>query len=138
MTDAIRYALGEIPALEQLSGLYKSVSWSQADCPDDLHKAVEHSQWVATAWHAEQLVGMSRVLTDGVFIACLQDFVVHPEYRHQGIGKELLNMFDETFGEFHQQFAMVDSDWAKTKFEKRGFHTEPAAVSRTRPLSVCP
>lgn len=138
MTETIRYAEGEIPAQAQLVALYKAAGFTQADCPGELHNAVEHSQWVVSAWYGDKLVGLARVLSDGVFIACLQDFLVHPDFRHQGVGKEFLNRFDAAYGEFHQQFAMIDSDWAKAKFEKRGFHIEPAAVSRTRPLSICP
>jgi len=137
MTDAITYVTDKIPARDELVELYKSVHWAQADCPEDLLKAVQQSQWVATAWHGERLVGLARALTDGVFIACLQDFLVHPDYQHQGIAKGLLDKFELTFGDFYQQFAMVGSDWAKEKLKKRGFHIEAAAVARNRPLSVC-
>lgn len=135
--DTIRFAIGEIPSVEHLVSLYRSVHWAQADCPEDLHRAVSQSQWVATAWHQGRLVGLLRVLTDGVFTAFFKDFLVHPDYQHQGIAKELMDRYDVEFGDYHDQIAVLDTEWAKEKFEKRGFRTEGMAVSRVRPISVC-
>jgi GNAT superfamily N-acetyltransferase len=38
----------------------------------------------------ERLVGTVRVLTDGYFFATVPEILVRQEYRHQGIGRELM------------------------------------------------
>jgi GNAT superfamily N-acetyltransferase len=136
VTDLIEYRTDDIPEGDQLSALYASVQSAEGTVPEELHQAVEQSGWVATAWHGGRLVGLARVLTDGVYVAYLQEMLVHPEYQHQGVGKELLDRYDQSFGTFQSQVAVTDADWAKQKLSKRGFRTEPAAMSRKRPLSA--
>ena len=42
------------------------------------------------AWDGEVLVGSVRVLTDGHLFATIPELLVHPSYRHLGIGRELM------------------------------------------------
>ena len=42
------------------------------------------------AWDGAKLVGCVRVLTDGYFFSTVPELMVDPEYRRQGIGRELL------------------------------------------------
>lgn len=134
MSQALAYKTDTCPPPEALMGLYRSVGWSTSE-PAVLHEAVEKSGWVATAWDSERLVGLARVLTDGVFVVYFQELLVHPAYQHQGVGKELLDLYDIAFGEFKSQVVVTELEWARVKFEKRGFHGEPAAMSRSRPFA---
>ena len=42
------------------------------------------------AWDGDRLVGSVRVLTDGYFFSTVPELMVDPEYRRQGVGRELL------------------------------------------------
>jgi GNAT superfamily N-acetyltransferase len=42
------------------------------------------------AWDGDRLVGSVRVLSDGYFFSMVAEVMVDPEYRRQGIGRELL------------------------------------------------
>lgn len=42
------------------------------------------------AWDDSTLVGSVRVLTDGYFFATIPEILVDPDYRRQGIGRELM------------------------------------------------
>lgn len=42
------------------------------------------------AWSGDRLVGSVRVLTDGYFFSTVPEVMVDPEFRKQGIGRELL------------------------------------------------
>ena len=42
------------------------------------------------AWDGDRLVGSVRVLTDGYFFSTVAEVMVDPDYRKQGIGRELL------------------------------------------------
>jgi ribosomal protein S18 acetylase RimI-like enzyme len=45
---------------------------------------------VLTAWDSQTLVGILRAWSDGGFFGYIADLAVHPDYQHQGIGRELL------------------------------------------------
>jgi len=133
--EAIRYAVGEVPAPEQLRVLHECLSHGSGETPEALQKAIRQSPWVATAWQGDRLVGLIRVLTDFVSVAYLLELSVHPDYHHQGVGKELLDRYDRTFGDFAVQVSVVAEDWVRNKLDKRGFHAEPSALSRMWTLS---
>jgi GNAT superfamily N-acetyltransferase len=135
MSDPIRYVEGQIPTAEQLALLHAGEAPGAFATPDH-RRALEQSQWVATAWHGDRLVGLARVLTDHVSTAYLQELLVHADYHHQGVGKELLDCYDRAFGDFAQQVTVVAEEWARQKLGKRGFKTEPAALSRSRALGL--
>lgn len=76
---------------EALIYLYESVGWSgyTQDNPD-LTSLLEGAKHYLTAWDGERLIGLIRVVGDGVYIAYIQDVLVHPDYQRQGIGKYLM------------------------------------------------
>lgn len=45
-----------------------------------------------TAWDGDKLIGCVRILTDGYFFGTIPEILVLPEYRKQGIGKQLLKL----------------------------------------------
>ncbi len=67
---------------------------------DFLTSAFLHSTYVLSAWESSRLVGIIRVLSDGVQRSVIYDLVVHPEYQKRGIGKTLVSRilikFDKT------------------------------------------
>lgn len=44
------------------------------------------------AWSDGRLVGSVRILTDGYFFSCVPEVMVDPDFRKQGIGRELLRL----------------------------------------------
>jgi len=42
------------------------------------------------AWSGDRLVGSVRVLSDGYFFSTVAEVMVDPEFRRQGIGRELM------------------------------------------------
>jgi GNAT superfamily N-acetyltransferase len=58
--------------------------------PDALRSSFEQSEHVAVAWDGEQLVGMARLLSDGVCNAYLVDVWTASSHRRQGIGSALI------------------------------------------------
>jgi len=136
VNHVIVYKTGVLPAPDALLDLYRSVGDQAPGSVELLSTAVGNSSWVATAWDEERLVGLARVLTDGVRVAYFQELLVHPSYHHQGVGKELFDLYDAAFGHLHCQIALTEVEWVREKFVKRGFHGEPAALSRWRPLAA--
>lgn len=135
MTHAIDYRVGNIPATEALWALHQRSGAGPADSPEALYQSVSKSAWLVTAWDGERLVGLLHVLTDFVWMAYIQELMVHPEFHHQGVGKELFDRYDQTFGHFRHQLIVTETDWVREKVAKRGFQNEPAALSRWRHIA---
>lgn len=43
-----------------------------------------------TAWHGEKLVGLCRVISDGLTIAYIQDILISPEFQNKGLSSHLM------------------------------------------------
>jgi predicted N-acetyltransferase YhbS len=53
---------------------------------------LRHANLTITAWDGEQLVGISRCITDWVWTTYLADLAVRLSHQKQGIGKELMRL----------------------------------------------
>lgn len=115
--------LDRIPERAQLVALYASVGWSVYTAePDRLELAVRRSLRVATAWDDETLVGLARVVGDGVSIIYLQDVLVHPAHARSGVGTRLVNAAFEPYADVRQQVLITDDGPAQRAFyESLGF-----------------
>jgi predicted N-acetyltransferase YhbS len=51
---------------------------------------LKHANLTITAWDGDQLIGISRSLTDFSYVAYLADLAVDQKYQRQGIGKKLI------------------------------------------------
>ncbi|MFN3596274.1 MAG: GNAT family N-acetyltransferase [Rubricoccaceae bacterium] len=63
----------------------------QTDSPEQLQKAFEQSPLVLSLWDGERLMGLARVLTDGVQVSYLCDLAVEPDVQGSGAGKRLID-----------------------------------------------
>lgn len=66
--------------------------------PLRIQKMLDHANVVVTAWAGDQLIGVSRAVTDFSFCCYLSDLAVDEKYQHQGIGKELVKLTHDTAG----------------------------------------
>jgi ribosomal protein S18 acetylase RimI-like enzyme len=62
------------------------------DLPDVEIPAMFTAGPAVAAWDGENLVGMMRALSDGCLVAYLEEAVIHPAYRDQGLPGRLLAM----------------------------------------------
>ncbi|KUP27435.1 GNAT family N-acetyltransferase [Kocuria rhizophila] len=77
--------------LSSLIGLYDAVGWSSyTRHPEDFGPMIRNAWLVISAWDAGELVGLVRVVGDGVTVAYIQDLLVHPAHQRQGTGRALL------------------------------------------------
>lgn len=113
----------EIPSREELVRLYDSVGWSAytAD-PDLLEAAMAASLQVVTARVEGRLVGLARVVGDGLTIVYLQDILVNPEHHRSGIGRQLMEEALVPFASVRQKALLTDTEPAQRAFyEALGF-----------------
>jgi predicted GNAT family acetyltransferase len=116
-----------------------TVDWEQAKAdlaaddfdngrsPAALRRSFEHSQHVAFAFDGRRVVGMARLLSDGVCNAYLLDVWTFSPYRRRGIASTLVRMLaDEVPG----QHIGLQTDHAQALYASLGFELQPDFMSR--------
>ncbi len=122
MSEVILSEVDE-PGREELLELYGSVGWTAyTGEPDTLVRAVRGSLRVVTARFHGKLVGLARIVGDGATIAYLQDVLVDPSHRREGLGRRLVETVLQGPGEVRQQVLLTDAEPGQRAFyEALGF-----------------
>lgn len=89
------------------------------DDPRRVWQMFENSSLVLTAWHDGRLVGIARVLTDGVLYSYLCDLAVEPDVQGLGIGRRLIEaVLERCRG---TELVLRDSDISAGFYARLGF-----------------
>ncbi|MGO4957272.1 GNAT family N-acetyltransferase [Luteococcus sp. Sow4_B9] len=109
--------------VQAIIDLYGSVGWTAyTDHPEDLLNGIRGSLHVVLAHDAGHLVGLARVIGDGATICYLQDVLVHPDARRQGLGQRLVNEAFAPFAGVRQHVLITDEEpGQKAFYESLGF-----------------
>lgn len=81
---------------------------------------------IISAWDGEQLVGISRNLTDFAYVAYLADLAVDKQYQRQGIGKRLIEETKSRLGP-NCMIVLLAAPQANAYYEHLGFEHNPRA-----------
>lgn len=113
----------ELPSVDELVDLYSSVSWTAyTRDPALLHAAVARSLRVVCARQDGRLVGMARLVGDGLTIVYLQDILVAPSHQRHGLGRQLFHRVLEPFSGVRQKVVVTDDEPGQRAFyEALGF-----------------
>ena len=90
----------ETAPFEEIVELYKSAGWWK-DAPESEARAIIPAmirgsfRFMVARLPEGPIVGMARVISDGYSDAYIQDVVVLPSYRKQGIGRALIRRLTE-------------------------------------------
>ncbi len=95
--------------VKQLERLYNDVEWYAytQDLPT-LKLAIEQSLEVITVWDDEELVGLIRVVGDGLTIIYIQDILVLNSYQNQGIATQLMEQVLKKYKNVRQKVLMTE------------------------------
>jgi predicted GNAT family acetyltransferase len=123
----------------ELDASVESIDWEQAKADlaadrfdngrsaNGLRRSFEGSQHVAFARDGGRVVGMARLLSDGVCNAYLVDVWTHSAYRRQGIAKRLVEMLA---AQVPGQHIGLQTDDAQAFYAALGFAPQPEFWSR--------
>ena len=117
-----------LPAVESL---YRSVGWSSAEKPEQLHSALRNAHRLVTAWDSERLIGVGYAISDGALVVYFPHLVVHPEYQRKGIGAAIMRRLMAHYQGFHQQSIIADAG-SIAFYERLGF----VRAGRTEPMWI--
>ena len=109
---------------EEIRRLLLQTSWANKRGPLDIQQMLDRSQITLGVWHEDQLIGFSRVITDDLYRALIDDVVVDSAYREQGVAAEMLEKILARTQ--HIEIVMLDCDanlagfYGKFGFEQKG------------------
>jgi len=88
----MRIVENNLPDLAQLLQLYRSVGWLSYDDGEEFVKEILlNTDEFICIYVGDTLVAFGRMITDYRMSAFLDDIVVHPGFRHMGLGSTLVN-----------------------------------------------
>jgi len=120
------------PDGEELLDLYTSVAWdAYTRDPETLTAAIDGSSYVVTARLDGVLLGLARVISDSASICYLQDVLVRPTARRQGIGRRLVLAALQPYIGVRQKVLLTDDDPGQRAFYESLGYAEVRDVGRT-------
>ncbi len=96
--------------------------WDNGRGADALRRAFEQSQHVAFARDGERVVGMARLISDGVSNAFVVDVWTMSAYRRQGVGSRMIRHLLERVPGQHVGLQTHD---AQAFYQSLGFEHQP-------------
>jgi predicted N-acetyltransferase YhbS len=114
---------------EQAIDLYIRSSLGERRPIDNLQtfeSMLKHANLTITAWDGDQLIGISRSLTDFSYVAYLADLAVDQKYQRQGIGKKLVDETKIRLGP-DCMIVLLAAPKANDYYEHIGFEHNPRA-----------
>ncbi|MCP4371059.1 MAG: GNAT family N-acetyltransferase [Deltaproteobacteria bacterium] len=116
------------PDAKQYIELFDSTGWNAIYKANlsELSKALENSWLVVTAYDAGELVGIGRIVSDGVLYAMIYDLIVMPSHQGRGIGTTILGKLIDRCKDAEIRDVQLFSSKGKVRFySKRGFVERP-------------
>jgi predicted GNAT family acetyltransferase len=97
-------------------------NWDNGRSPDALRRSFEQSQHVAIARDGDRVIGMARLLSDGVCNAFVVDVWTMTAYRRRGIASTMMRLLlDAVPG----QHVGLQTDDAQALYASLGFGPQP-------------
>lgn len=119
--NEINFKVGEVPDVEQIIEVYNSSGiFRPTDEFDRIRKMYSNSNLIVSAWKGDELIGISRSLTDFCYACYLSDLAVKKEFQQDGIGRKLIELTMEEIGE-ETALILLSAPAAMGYYPKVGF-----------------
>lgn len=91
MKTILNYTIEPPKDFNELLTMYESLGWNSLKLSvNELEKMCKQSWYAIYVFDDQKLVGMGRVISDGVITGIICGVCVLPEYQSKGIGKEIV------------------------------------------------
>ena len=105
----IDYKVNKIPNSNDVLKLYNDANWfAYTKDLDTLMLSLEKSIYTLSAWDGDNLVGLVRVVGDGVSIVYIQDVLVKSSHKRQGIGTQMVKEVLKAYENVRQVVLITD------------------------------
>lgn len=127
----ITYKSDVIPNAEEVIDLFIKAGLKRPTEPERMALMLKNADLLVTAWHNDKLVGICRTITDWAWCAYLADLAVYTDFKHAGIGKEMIAQTREKLGP-QCMLLLLSVPTAFDYYPKVGFNKEDRAFSIER------
>ncbi|MBV6477433.1 MAG: hypothetical protein HGGPFJEG_00172 [Ignavibacteria bacterium] len=123
MSENIKYRNSKNIRESDILNLYEDAGWTNYTKDKAvLYEAIRNSYFVVSAFENDKLVGLIRVVSDGLTIVYIQDILVLNSHKRKKIGTELMKIVLEEFKNVRQKVLLTDDSATNKKFyESLGF-----------------
>jgi ribosomal protein S18 acetylase RimI-like enzyme len=109
------------PAFEEHATLWSFTDWPLITSAD-FDRILRGTDQFACTRQKTQLIGMARLVTDAALYGYIQDVIVHPSFRKQGIGRALVAKLLKRADYLNLRFVGLFSTLtAQAFYERQGF-----------------
>ncbi|MGW8826271.1 Acetyltransferase (GNAT) domain-containing protein [Paenibacillus sp. cl141a] len=123
MTQTVIYTSEPPEDFQQLEALYASLGWNSIHLSvTELNMMCLNSWYAVYAFEGQKLVGMGRVISDGVITGVICGLGVHPDYQSRGIGRQILHRLVEHCEKSRVFPQLMCEEGLEPYYEKLGFH----------------
>ncbi len=116
-----------MPTAKEWKELRSYVKWTIYE--DDIFQiASKNTLYAISVYDSDKIIGMGRVIGDGIICFYIQDVVVHPMYQSQGIGKKIVLQLMKWIKEHSKNNSVIGlmaSKGCEKFYEKLGFVQRP-------------
>lgn len=122
MKQTVFYTSEPPEDFQQLEALYASLGWNSIHLSvTELKTMCLHSWYAVYAYEGQKLVGMGRVISDGVITGVICGLGVHPVYQSRGIGRQILGRLVEHCEKSRVFPQLMCEEGLEPYYEKLGF-----------------
>ncbi|MFK4168328.1 GNAT family N-acetyltransferase [Paenibacillus lautus] len=122
MTQTVIYTSEPPKDFQQLEALYASLGWNAIHLSvTELNMMCLNSWYAVYAFEGQKLVGMGRVISDGVITGVICGLGVHPDYQSRGIGRQILQRLVEHCEKSRVFPQLMCEEGLEPYYEKLGF-----------------
>lgn len=135
---SIEYKINEPVTTDQFVALLKASTLGERRPIEDrecMEGMISNSNLTVSAWDSEQLVGISRCMTDFHYACYLSDLAVSEQYQKMGIGKRLQTLTQKQLGP-KCKLILIAAPAANQYYEYIGFKHNPRCWVLERESSI--
>ncbi|WP_417856772.1 GNAT family N-acetyltransferase [Xanthomarina gelatinilytica] len=117
----IEFKIGVVPKTSKIIEVYDSSGIKRPTKDSDrITKMYKNSNLIISAWLNNELIGISRAITDFCYACYLSDVAVKSEYQKEGIGKRLIELTAKEIGK-ETALILLSAPIAMEYYPKIGF-----------------
>ncbi|EPC8420698.1 GNAT family N-acetyltransferase [Bacillus wiedmannii] len=133
MNNRINYTIKHPTDFNGLLSLYESLEWNSLNLTlNELEQMCKQSWYVIYAFDDKELVGMGRIISDGVITGVICGVCVLPEYQSIGIGKEIVERLIQHCEQNKVIPQLMCVEKLQSYYESIGF--EAFSIGMTKPI----
>lgn len=119
--NSIKFKVGMVPKTSEIIEVYNSSDINRpTNDSERIAKMYANSNLIISAWLNDELIGISRSITDFCYACYLSDLAVKNEYQKEGIGKRLIELTKKEIGK-ETALILLSAPMAMEYYPKIGF-----------------